>query len=222
MARDTILAVLEDLKKLNLDTNLTKGKSSDRVPHDDGATNDDNIIEINSDSEDGESAPQKPMIPKRVRLIKLTKRAAAATDNKGLSELVLEFIEVLQSNSSRTLTKEAFDFLDALYKQLADPSVFIVPLRWVYMDNLIDKPDRIDRTSRSRSSNTSTEESEPLHIKRGTVARLRKEVKAVSSNRKLAGMVAEFGKVTNRSSGRTITKVGSYDSEGWNACSNCE
>ncbi|KAF8635946.1 hypothetical protein AX15_000114 [Amanita polypyramis BW_CC] len=197
MARDTVLAVLEGLKNLNLDTNLVhlEGKSSDKIPSRDNggsAVSDDNsVIEISSGSQE-ELAPQKPMIPKRVRLVKLTKRAAAGADNTQLSELVLEFIQVLQSNSSRTLTKEAFDFLDALYKQLVDPSVFIIPLR----------------TSRSRSSNTSIEESEPLHVKRGTIARLRRDVRTVSSNRKLAEMVAEFGKVTNRSSGRTITKDG--------------
>lgn len=86
------------------------------------------VITVSSGSE-SRSIPPPFLTPKAHRLEKLCKRASEAVDNVALSSLVKEFIEVLQSNKSRTLTKEAFRFLDVLYKQLADPSVFIQPLR---------------------------------------------------------------------------------------------
>jgi casein kinase 1 len=128
MDRDTVLAVLQGLKNLNLDTHLIKG-TDDKKTDKESRIASSITIEISSDSSEEESAPRQPTIPKRTRLLKLTKRAAAGTDNQELSELVLEFIQVLQMNSSRTLTREAFEFLDTLHKQLADPSIFVVPPR---------------------------------------------------------------------------------------------
>ena len=86
------------------------------------------IIEIASDSDMAKSMPTPFVIPKAHRLVKLTAKASDATDNLALSNLVREFVEVLRSNSSKTLTREATQFLDALHKQLADPSVFVAPL----------------------------------------------------------------------------------------------
>ncbi len=43
--------------------------------------------------------------------------------------------------------------------------------------------------------------------KLGIVAKLRREVGTVYSNKQLATMVEDFGRVTNRSNGRTVTKV---------------
>lgn len=189
--------ILADLKGLRLNTILPGRKEPSEVER--PAQNDEHrkqsnnqeVIEISSSSED-EAIPQQPAVPKRVQLMKLMKRASVALDNKKLSGLVHEFINILQCNSSRTLTKEASDFLDAMCKQLGNPSVFIVPLR----------------TSRSQSSHASAESSEPFNAKLGTVARLCRDVKAAPNNSALADMVAEFGRVTNKSSGRTITKNG--------------
>ena len=132
MGFDAVAAVLRGLKNLNLSPNIHDTEHADSEKNKDIESQDDKIttIEISSDSSEEESAPRQPMVPKRVRLVKLTKRAGAGTDNQELSKLVLEFIEVLQMNSSRTLTKEAFEFLDALHKQLADPSIFIIPTRY--------------------------------------------------------------------------------------------
>jgi casein kinase 1 len=60
----------------------------------------------------------------------LTTRASNAKDNAALAALVKEFVDVMKMNSSRTLTREAFGFLDVLFKQLDDPSVFIGPKRF--------------------------------------------------------------------------------------------
>jgi casein kinase 1 len=87
------------------------------------------VIDITSDSEDDATIPPPFLTPKAYKLTKLTQRASDATDNVGLSELVFEFVGILKSNSSRTLTKEGFAFIDTLYKQLADPSVFVLPMR---------------------------------------------------------------------------------------------
>lgn len=51
------------------------------------------------------------------------------------------------------------------------------------------------------------QEKEPPHIKLGVVARLRAEVPRAQSNKALAAMVSDFAKVTNKSTGRTVTKV---------------
>lgn len=50
-------------------------------------------------------------------------------------------------------------------------------------------------------------EKEPGHVKLGVVARLRRDVSVARNNEALAAMVADFGRVTNRSTGRTVTKV---------------
>lgn len=86
------------------------------------------VIVISSGSE-GETSEWSKM-PKASKLDMLAKKALAATDNDALAEVVLEFSETLKSYSSRALTRQGFSFLDALYKQLADPSVFnVTPLR---------------------------------------------------------------------------------------------
>jgi casein kinase 1 len=53
-------------------------------------------------------------------------------------------------------------------------------------------------------------EKEPPHVKLGVVARLKTDVHYSQSNKALAAMVSDFAKVTNKSTGRTVTKVGSY------------
>ncbi|KAJ6512211.1 kinase-like domain-containing protein [Mycena vitilis] len=151
------------------------------------------VIDITSDSDDDDTIPPPHLSPKAYKLTKLTKRASEATDNAELSTLVAEFVDLLKSYNSRTLTKEGFAFIDTLYKQLADPSVFILPIR----------------TSRQRSADKSLQqEKEPAHVKLGVVARLRREVLGATSNKTLAKMVEDFGQVTNKSSGRTVTKDG--------------
>jgi hypothetical protein len=87
------------------------------------------VIDITSDSDDDDTIPPPHLTPKAYKLTKLTKRASEASDNIALSELVVEFVDLLKSYTSRTLTKEGFAFIDTLYKQLADPSVFVLPLR---------------------------------------------------------------------------------------------
>lgn len=70
---------------------------------------------------------------KAVLLADLSHKASRAVDNATLAQLVQEFVKILQMNSSKTLTKEASRFLDVLYKQLDDPSVFIQPARFVFL-----------------------------------------------------------------------------------------
>ncbi|KAF9046326.1 kinase-like domain-containing protein [Panaeolus papilionaceus] len=135
--------------------------------------------------------PTNSGLPKAALLNALSNRASQAGDNKALAGLVKEFAEILQMNSSRTVTKEAFHFLDVLYKQLDDPSVFIQP----------------HRTSRQQSFNEEVYTKDPAHVKLGVVSRLRREVTYTRSNKEMANMVAEFARTTNKSTGRTITKV---------------
>lgn len=131
-------------------------------------------------------------MPKAYRLNQLAEQVSKAADNPAISQLVGQFIGVLKMNSSRTLTREAFHFLDKLYKQLDDPSVFI----------------KAKKTSQARSFSEQVPERDPSHVKLGVVARLRQEVQFAPSNKALASMVADFAKITNKSTGRTVTKDG--------------
>ncbi|KAH7884986.1 kinase-like domain-containing protein [Phlebopus sp. FC_14] len=162
------------------------------------------VVEVSSNSSTGSGArkakanlpPRTPVrVKKATRLFTLRASVSRATDNASLSGVVAEFTTFLrETGSSKTLTKEGFAFLDALYKQLADPSVFVEPLR----------------TSRTRSANHEKQPQlpQPGHVKLDVAARLRREVSRAPDNKALAQMVADFGSVTNKSSGRTVTRDG--------------
>lgn len=127
-------------------------------------------------------------VPKAQRIARLTGEAGKTAENKELGRLVREFVEAMKCNSSRTLTKEGFMFVDVLCKQLGDPSVFVAPMR----------------TSRRRSDFA---ENDPADMKLGVVARLKKDVVHARDNKALVEMLEDFGRVTNKSTGRTVTKV---------------
>jgi casein kinase 1 len=202
---ETVEQILNDLANLKLDDRpvlgdrkninnaVQQGKTDGKKP----ATE---VIVISDKTDDGKpkNHPPSPIvarIPKAAQLNRLTAAAYAAGDNNTLSQVVLDFVAFLQSNRSRTLTKEGFAFLDALYKQLKDPSVFAVPLR----------------TSRTRGGDKEQQQvpvPEPRHVKLDVLAALRRTVGTASGNKALAKMVADFGAVTNKSSGRTVTKDG--------------
>ena len=74
-------------------------------------------------------AQAQTRLTKAARLGQLAREMAAATDNAALARLVRAFVGVMQENRSKMLTKEGFAVLDALHKQLADPSVFVAPQR---------------------------------------------------------------------------------------------
>ncbi|CAA7261348.1 unnamed protein product [Cyclocybe aegerita] len=210
MPRDEMANILNDLTKLNLGaqpilgdkTNVqeairkakegAKIDSTKKPPKKAAPNGGHEVIVISDESESGDVVPVRYQAPKALRLNQLAEKCSNATENQMLAQLIREFIDILQMNSSRTLTKEAFYFLDVLYKQLDDPSVFIKPRR----------------TSRQHSFNEQVPEKEPAHIKLGVVARLRREVSYSQSNKVLAAMVADFAKVTNKSTGRTVTKDG--------------
>ncbi|KAG1749232.1 kinase-like domain-containing protein [Suillus lakei] len=184
--------VLNDLAKLQLNPPRPILGDQTNVPapaRKDDAKKSGEIISVSDSSEDDRSKPNAPF-PPQTPLQKLKLSVLDSTDNAALAVAVEEFTKFLQLGS-RTLTKEGFAFLDALYKQLADPSIFVHPLRTLRSANQED----------NRGP-------QPAHVKLGVVARLRREVGTASSNRVLANLVADFGAVTNKSSGRTITKDG--------------
>ncbi|KAK7681612.1 hypothetical protein QCA50_015345 [Cerrena zonata] len=152
------------------------------------------VIVISSGDEN--SARPEARLPKAEQLTKLIVRIPDVTDNVALARVVRDFSTILQSSRSRTLTKEGFKVLDAVYKQLADPSVYIVPLR----------------TSRSRQTQNQNESREgsgaqdARRAKMNKLFTLRREVGAAKDNKTLAKMVAEFGAVIDQSNGRTMTK----------------
>ncbi|KAL0960714.1 hypothetical protein HGRIS_005740 [Hohenbuehelia grisea] len=154
------------------------------------------IISINSSSEGSQDsrtpAPPVRQQSKALQLSQLRVRVGDARDNAALGQAVLDFVGVMRGCTSKNLTKEGFAFLDALHKKLADPEAFAQPMR----------------TSRSRtSSDRATDPLRPQE-KLSIVRRLNLTVQQAKSSQALAKMVTEFGTVTNRSTGRTITKDG--------------
>lgn len=196
---DEMENVLNDLAKLQLNPPRPILGNQTNVPAArKDAKKSSEIISVNDSSEDDRLKPNGQRLPPRTpvrtkkasQLQKLKLSVLDSTDNAALAAAVEEFTKFLQLGS-RTLTKEGFAFLDALYKQLADPSIFVHPLRTLRSTNRED-----------------SQAPQPAHVKLGVVARLRREVGTASSNRVLANLVADFGAVTNKSSGRTITKDG--------------
>ena len=84
------------------------------------------VVEI-SDKEIVPGLPTRFALQKGRQLELLAKKVGTDACNEDLSKDVLEFVRVMQSNSGRTLTRPAFQFLDMLYKQLDNPSVFVQP-----------------------------------------------------------------------------------------------
>lgn len=152
----------------------------------------DEIVLLSSDDEnDPDKAPAAHRLPKATQLVRLTRSIPDATNNVALSKLLRDFIEVLQSNRSRTLTKEGFGFLDALHKHLADPNAFVLPIR----------------TSRSKGShNEESRELDPRRAKANKLYTLRRGVNYANNNEALGKLVVDFGGVIDKSNGRTLTK----------------
>jgi casein kinase 1 len=147
----------------------------------------------------GERGPGAHRHTKAAQITKLTQAAGQAADNRALAQITADFVKVLQGSNSRTLTREGFAFLDALHKQLADPSVFIVPLR----------------TSKTRPSPRSQQQQQPPrpaedagHERRSRINALRASLGKAEDNKSLAKVIAEFGTVIDRAAGRKLTKDG--------------
>ena len=185
-------------ERKNINNAIEQAKADSKKPTTD-------VIVITDDTDtDNPTQPIEPPAPaaagrwpKAARLNHLSAAVATAADNQALSEIVLEFSTFLQSNRSKTLTKEGFAFLDALHKQLADPSVRVIPFR-------------TSRTMRSdkEQHHAGLPPPAPRHVKLDVLAALKREVGTAASKHALAKMVADFGAVTNKSSGRTVTKDG--------------
>jgi casein kinase 1 len=134
---------------------------------------------------------------KAARIIKLTQAAGQAADNRVLARLTDDFVKVLRNSNSRTLTREGFAFLDALHKQLADPSVFIVPLR-----------SSKTRSSRSQHDPESAVAEEAPRQRRSRLNGLCLSLEKARDNKTVAGLVAEFGALIDKTAGRKLTKDG--------------
>jgi casein kinase 1 len=149
-----------------------------------------------------EQGPAAHRYNKAARITKLTQAAGQAADNCALARIMADFVKVLQSSSSKTLTREGFAFLDALHKQLVDPSVYIVPLRTSKT-----------RLPRSQQQQAISVEAEPQE-RRSRLNVLRKSLVEAKDNKTLAGLVAEFGTLIDKAAGRKLTKDGMAFLEG--------
>ena len=149
------------------------------------------VIIISSDDEEDSTK----VVPKARRIYLLRTKVSAATDNATLSKLVLEFVGVLEVTFSKSLTVEGFAFLDALYKQLGDPSVFVEPIR---------------ASKRGGSSTTGSQEADGLakgRARRGRLVTLKADLEKADTNKALAGLVKAFGVEIDSSKGKTLPKT---------------
>ncbi|TFK52522.1 CK1/CK1 protein kinase [Heliocybe sulcata] len=194
-APDEVERILNDLANLRLGDrpalgNRTNVQAPPKQAPADGqkavATQKDDPVEI-SDESDG--IDRRPQGSKMAQLASLKQAVSKASDNTALSGLVADFVAVLKAHPSKALTKQGFGFLDALYKQLSDPSVFIV-------------------TRSANSDRQGETDQEPKQARLGKLLRLKREVERATSNKTLARLVREFEAVTDRSNGRTVTKDG--------------
>lgn len=154
-------------------------------------SDDKEVIVISSGNEDNSTKS----IPKARRIYLLRTKVSAATDNATLSKLLLEFVEVLEKTYSKSLTVEGFAFLDSLYKQLADPSVFVQPMR---------------TSKRGSGSVNDTEEGDALakgRARRGRLVTLKADVGKAETNKALAELVKAFGTEIDSSKSKTLPKT---------------
>ena len=137
LAREEMEGILHGLTNLNLGVRPALGdrtnvEEATKKAKDALAKSAERAGKNSTATEDNESLPAIGK-SKAVLLADLSHKASRAVDNATLAKLVQEFVKILQMNSSKTLTKEASRFLDVLYKQLDDPSVFIHPNKFVIL-----------------------------------------------------------------------------------------
>lgn len=208
LAEAQLTGLLKGLAQLNINTdNIGRPVLGDRKNVQDGGGNGDlllkkpgptNVVVISDDDErsPGGYGPVD-RYDKAARIIKLTRAAGQAADNRVLAGLTDDFVKVLRNSNSRTLTREGFAFLDALHKQLADPSVFIVPLR-----------SSKTRSSRSQRDQESAAAEEAPRERRNRLNGLCLSLEKARDNKTVAGLVAEYGALIDRTAGRKLTKDG--------------
>lgn len=146
----------------------------------------------------GDHGPVGHRHNKAAQITKLTQAAGQAVDNRVLAQITTDFVKVLQSSNSRTLTREGFAFLDALHKQLADPSVFIVPLRTSKTRSQLQ---RGGGRENPLAEEAAVERRSKLNVLQASLAR-------AQDNKSLAKLIAEFGALIDRAAGRKLTKDG--------------
>ena len=197
---DEIAKVLGDLGKLRLEeapqilgdrAQIANAVQKAREAVNQPSSDDKEVIDISSGDED-DSAED---VPKARRIYLLRTKVSAATDNATLSKLLLEFVGVLEKTYSKSLTVEGFAFLDTLYKQLADPSVFVQPMR---------------TSKRSGGSANDTQEADALargRARRGRLVTLKADVGKAQTNKALAGLVKAFGAEIDSNKGKTLPKT---------------
>jgi casein kinase 1 len=154
------------------------------------------IVISDSDSEAEnvrDKVPEGTRLPKAVQLRGIAAAASKAADNLALAHAVGSFARVLADTGSRSVTREGFAVLDTLVRQLADPSVFVTPLRGA----------RVRAGAAAENAPRA-----PRYEKMSRLAELRREVAGAGTNAELARLVQDFGKVIDASNGRTITKDG--------------
>lgn len=213
-----IAKLLVDIANLNLNEHqIPGGKKLDKSPPPQavktstkGAQGPENIKPEEKPaviiSSDNEGSKPKRMALRTARsskvaiLSRLTREISEAINNHMLAKVLHEFIELLESNRSKMLTREGFTFLDTFYKQLADPSIFIVNSR----SGRPARPRAAKKTSARSDIDRSSAKGSELKV-------LRKEIKDAPlaiSNSQMAQMIREFETVIKQTSGHYVNADG--------------
>ncbi|KAH8108676.1 CK1/CK1 protein kinase [Phellopilus nigrolimitatus] len=169
------------------------------------------FIVISSDGSSDPSSRQLDRYAKQAAIRLLTRQARKAIDNAELGKLLRQFVDMLQANRSKVVTKEAFDFLAALSKQLEDPSVFVVP------DSRATSGNSDANSAVTNGSQTRLRQRPPPAPKVETVKTIRQRLQTAPlgmGNTQLALMLTEFSAAVRATSGKTLTRDGMAFLEG--------
>jgi len=221
--RSDVHRVLDDLANLNLNDHQIPGakKPGEQTNKPTARENDDKLqgeankendvivkkereVIVVSSGDESNTPPDKVKSgtrwSKAAALMKLASRVPKALHNSELADLVHEFLAILQSSRSKTVTREAFSFLEALQKQLRDPSIFIVNSR----------PSKPSRPSRTRSAKAREEQQKARTVvnKMWALSRDIANDKEFLDNTRLANMIMDFEALVRKSSGRSVNKDG--------------
>ncbi|KAI0087784.1 kinase-like protein [Irpex rosettiformis] len=197
--------LMQDLVRMDIKDRLALGRRDNNVPQavptkpnrppkKVASSSDDRVVYDISSGDESEGQKKGVMrLAKATQLTQLTRRARDSRDNIALARVIREFVELLDSSRSRILTKEGFSFLDSLYKQFADPSVYVVPIRSSRRQHLSSQSENIPEGVARKE-------------KTMKMLALRRDVLKAKSNKDLAKLILDFGAIIDKSKSRSITK----------------
>ena len=168
------------------------------------------VIVISDSSSDENVKPSRQMdrTTKQATMRLLVKRARSATDNTSIADLLQKFLETyaLTNTRSRFITRDAFEFLDVLVRQLEDPSVIASRKAESEFSCATSNDTRLESTEGRLRQRP------PTHMQKSeTLKTLRQRIQnapQTMSNQELAKVLSDFCAAVRLTTGKTLTKDG--------------